>query len=336
MKTKFIAVLILLGMLTISLCGCKAGSDKPAPSEMAKPTEAAVPTETEAAQTASPIDNLPDWLTRVDESNYSEQLAAAKSILRGETPEPIWKGAGNGFYFDLETDYSGSYLTAYNLCISVEETYAHGLSPSQLYFFGAKPIRRYPFELAELAEASLYGYLEEYWPNDITVREGPIYLLPGFCGEDWIVVHTVTDSRFQVHTIFRTDDGNSWYEFGSANSIKNGFSEITGACILSKTDGVICMHSSSFDDGLYERAFITRDSGTSWTDLNLTLPGEYSGCVLSVLFCPMFDGDHGVILANAYYNEINEDNTVTNVFGWFETRDLGASWEFHTLAKADL
>ena len=336
MKTKFIAVLILLGMLTFPLGGCGKETSLPAPTEAPKPTEAAVPAETEAAQTASPLDALPDWLTRVDESNYSEQLAAAKSILRGETPEPIWKGAGNGIYFDLETDYSGSYFTAYKLCISVEETHAHSISPSQYYSFGAKRIKRYPFGLAGLAQESLYGYLEKYWPTPITVREEPIYLLPGFCGEDWIVVHTVTDSRFQVHTIFRTDDGIDWYEFGSANSIKGGFSEITGACILSKTDGVICLHSASFDDERYERAFITRDGGENWTDLELALPDEYPNCLLSDLFCPAFSGDHGVILANAYYNELNEDGTVTNVFGWFETRDLGASWEFHELAKIDL
>ncbi|MBR6007271.1 MAG: hypothetical protein IK064_06535, partial [Clostridia bacterium] len=324
--------------LLLLICACTAGeksadsakpTEPPAPTQPAAPTEPPEPTEPPAPpEPTEPPADLPDWMVMVDESDYAKHRAAAEAILAGNEPEPFaYSGPMadcDGVFFDLETDYTGSYLTAYSTRVSVE--YSHlvpgedGDLHARGYRYTGDPVARYPFGLARRAQSRIAEYMLNYGHLSWYQEEESLYPMPGFCGEDWIIVMTQTDVRTQVHTIWRTDDGENWYEFGSANGVMAPTNPtVLGAEIVSDKVGFICLYSYIYDESRYTHAFATYDGGETWSDLCLTLPDEYSDYTITELFCPAFEGDHGVILCNACFREDDIDGDLHRLYGWFET-----------------
>lgn len=338
-KVILAAILVLL-----LICACTAGekntdafkpTEPPAPTQLPAPTQPPAPTPTPEL-TEPPVD-LPDWMVMVDESDYEKHRAAAEAILSGQEPEPFNYSSpmadGDGVFFDLETDYNGSYLTAYSTRVRVEYSHLVRGEDGDLHIRGyrymADPVARYPFGLARNAQSRIAEYMLNYGHLNWYQEEESVYPLPGFCGEDWILVMTQTDWRTQVHTIWRTDDGENWYEFGSANGVMAPTNPtVLGAEIVSDKIGFICLFSYNYDESSYTHAFATYDGGETWKDLCLTLPEEYSDYTVTALFCPAFEDDHGVILCNAYYREDDTDEGLHRLYGWFETFDCGRTWEF--------
>ncbi|MBO4562074.1 MAG: hypothetical protein J5772_00515 [Clostridia bacterium] len=338
---KTLTALLLAAAAALAFCGCRSGREEPDPSAPvdAVKSEIATAAPTQAISTKTPEEDQSAWLASVSESLYKEHRAAAETILRGDSPGFIMhhadRGELGGVFFDTETGLNGSWLTANLLLLDAEKTGSAGAAGEIGHCSrGANPFARYPFELAGLVQDRIAQYIRDLWSNEVVFGEGSLYPLRGFCGEDWILAATETDSRFQVHAIFRTEDGENWYEFGNANSIMDGFAAVVGAEILSETTGFVCLHSYAFDDDRCERAYVTRDGGASWEDLMLALPEEYAGWSLSALYCPTFEGAHGVILANATH--VSDDPNITQfLFGWFKTEDFGATWVFHTMTEIE-
>lgn len=57
--------------------------------------------------------------------------------------------------------------------------------------------------------------------------------------------------------------------------------------------------------------------------MGLELTGEYAGYQHAVAFAPTFEGDRGIILVGAFYND-------RNVICCFTTSDGGRTWTFES------
>lgn len=315
MNNKAFAFAVIALILAFLLCGCSVHETK----EGVVPSPKAVATE--ASQTVSPSPTEAASSTELPEGLFDctekEARAAAEALLRGEAPLPVWTHSGSAEYRLVEEE-DGSHIAAFESHIAAEPAFV------------------LPADMTELVRQSLASLVPEawqQWPDAFSELNFP---MTGAFGEDWFLIANPVDSGYQLHTIFRMGSDGEWREFGSASIAAGGRSNVTDAAVISENEGFVCIHSSYYDDGRYERLYVTHDGGKSWEDAMLSLPEEYSDWLITELYAPTFDGDHGAVLVTAgdYYAERGPDEPGTHLFGWFETNDRGASWQFRVIAKA--
>lgn len=341
---RLLLVIVILSMLT---CACSRGRNGDALSSAAPSTGGDAQTELPSAE-PSPEPDIPEWLTDPYEENafYAEHRAAAEAVLRGGEPEEyrfITNVYPNhlGVWFDLASAFSGGELIAYDIDVHSSESKplmeGASLSEEARAILESHIVARYPGELAPLIQQGLITHAHEWYGKEFANEDEPFYgVYPGFCGEDWLLAATITDSHFQVHTILRTDDGENWYEFGHIQN--DDMFTVTGASVLNESTAFICCCGGAYtytEGTPFYSVYATFDGGESWERLPLTVQGDPAwygedGTPLfyGQVFAPSFEGDHGVILILVNL-ETEDSEGRGKVCGWFETQDGGHSWEFH-------
>lgn len=339
---KRTAALALALMMALALCGCSGNGNNdaaatPAPEETAEPEETTQPAKTAApthkpdpAETPAPRTtpepdpaSLCRWTVKEFTSIKAEYSALMAEYLAGGDPELSALCArpmvGPVCYFDNFGRFEGGMIGAFSsyLWLSDEE------DGEIDHYLCVHREASFPMEAYRAAMDKIIEYRKQYWSIDSVLTEGeeenlgwqPIM---GFCGEDWFVLPDweVVMNR-QVHTIWRTDDGEHYYEFGA----KNGeLGELTDALIVSDKVGYLCCTGWDYEDGCGFRVFVTRDGGKTWESLGLEVPAEYSGFENSFAFAPVFDGENGVLAVR-----LNYDGDRTEIV-LFKTTDGGATW----------
>lgn len=181
----------------------------------------------------------------------------------------------------------------------------------------------FPLEAYRAAVDKIIEYRKQYWSID-SVRTGDeeenlgFAPIACFCGDDWFVLPDwEAEMNRQVHTIWRTDDGEHYYEFWA----KNGeLGVLTDALIVSDKVGYLCYTGWDYEDGSGFRVFVTRDGGENWRTLELEVPAEYLRYRSSFAFAPVFDGDRGMLAVRLCMGEGLFEVVL------FETNDGGATW----------
>lgn len=332
---KIEILVIAVVLLSLLVCACS-----PQNSQMALPSAEDLPAIPSVEPTDEPA--VPKWMTDPDVGFYAEQRAAAEAILRGEKPEEMFKTSSAvypndlGLWFDLSSAFSGGELTAYDFQVRSTKNdplmEGRDLSSEAKAMLETHIAARYPSELAPLIRQSLVDHAHEYdkhFPNE----QDPAFLvLPGFCGDGWILVATVTDSQFQVHAIFQRDGGGNWHEI--KHPAAEEYFTVTGACVTNEGTAFLCCYAPNYTDTPHFCVRATFDGGETWEKLPLEMPEEYAeyidagiyknGCA----FSPLFSGERGVILIRFDYSV--KEGEWKRVSGWFQTEDGGHSWKFHT------
>lgn len=302
---KYIFIVLVL-LAVIWLCGC---TERPPLSnnENTGGPVAESPS-TDAAESPEPSALPEPSCTRREELEIT-----ARSLLHGEAipfrHHPYsYNGAGSDAVTFFYKGGSEAAFAAYN-------------DPSMQ----GEPITSFPPELAEQAARSLTVYANAIGFQTVYQTEGISDGLfgEGYCGRNWFILKTEGWNTKSVHTIW-LDGGDGWHEFGSNNGEA---ADITGAVILSPDTAFLCEYSYAYNGGLDFKVFGSFDGGETWRDMELKLPDEYSGYFISNAYAPYFEGEHGIILASAFY----EDGTY--IFGGFITEDGGRSWGAFTPAQ---
>ena len=346
---RVLSPVLALAML-FTLFGC--AGDSPAPSASPVPSES-IPTfspepdETEHQLTAEPTvmeptasPNLTEAPTEapietksVKRSRRVEFETAAKAILDGrmsvgdlDMSIPDFCDFGE-CYFGRLVGRSGYY--PYCSACDVRITWKSHADGEEGYRWEYdEPFANFPIEAVEVGNLKVVNYLVEYLdllPSSIVIQDGYSHGF-GFAGEDWFLLKfedCASMKHQNVHSIWRTDDGENFYEFGHNNSY---IGEVTGACILSETTGFLCQTDCGYLDREHDGAigfkvFGTFDGGETWQDMGLELTGEYAGYQHAVALAPTFVGDRGIILVGAFYND-------RRVICCFTTSDGGRTWTF--------
>ncbi len=329
--------------------GDQAETPSPEPSQTAAPEPTVEPTaepteEPTAEPTCKPVDLYHDyhWAVTLLGSSYADYIRTAQGILEG-------KGVSDSdiALFDTSTGrayfgYSHGKWGAHNTLVEVSGRYE---GPDDLpfderykyYYYFEDPIAEFPAELDEAAKIAMIKYWEqdpEGGEEEYRKKAKDVSYLEGYFGEDYIVFSEYGAATGSVHCIFRTDDGEHWYEFGNnmyvpGRGIRGFDYYVSGACIRSASEGYLCYYDRLYHYGeLNTRrllVFKTEDGGATWNEMGLWLPEEYEGARDVQTFSPVFDGDHGVIPIKVtpadYENE-------PDVICWYETTDGGKTWEF--------
>ena len=323
---------ILTAVLLLSIVGCMSPSpiDSKGNETEADAGAAAsdIPSSAEPETTPESTPESADWTVSEIRSHRSELEDSAKAVLEGKgDTESVYPfvpmtGDNSGESF-LRVTAEGA-LTAYDVCLYKEKLDSDFNLEWQ--YECAEPFAQFPAELSGEIHAKLAEYAKQFLGAELLPREGE-NLMPalGFVGADWLVaVNGETTGNRQVHTIWRTDDGTSYYEFGHNNSFSG---QVTGACIVSKTTGFLCQVDTGNDDIVAFKVFGTFDGGETWQDMGLTLPEEYAGYGISAAFAPYFDGDNGVVFVSMWYRDRGEYGET--VIRSFTTSDGGQTWTFN-------
>ena len=251
-----------------------------------------------------------------DSTQYEEYRSLAMSILSGEKLDRLsFDPAGDQLYFGFEGDHFCSYTDAK----FDDDDYERG------YFSDSDPVETYPRSLGEEAQRAIARERNAAFP-DYGLDPGFKARMYGYAGEGWVVLSNGDDLMHDeaVTCVFLRGLDGSWHEIGNNNSVFPR--ALTGACMLSDREGYLCFGDRYFDpDGGAARKlhiFHTNDGGENWADVGLELPEEYGEPNTLIPCSPVFDGEHGVILVTAYFNDRDE------LRGWFETTDGGANWTF--------
>lgn len=333
----FAALAAAMLILSIILGGMGCTTAPQAPNNIMPSTE-----ETEAVPASPQTTDAPDeHVETVEErSRRAELLAAAEAILSGdmkaEEVEPffIMQGMNGGQCFlKLSDDENEKGLVAYDVRTLTRRWKQAEGSAAHEYFSEtydcAEPFADFPLEAGREAKAKLAEYAAAYLNSHLT-DEGTADTIPkeGFAGEDWFVLKTIDPSpKRYVHTIWRTDDGKNYYEFGNNNE---GFlGDVIGACIVSDTTGFICQAEIK-DEYCTFRVYGTFDGGAAWEDMGISVPDESDGMRLdsAAAFFPTFIGDRGLIFVSASYADHTDDSGRSLISTYcFITSDGGRTWE---------
>lgn len=330
-------VLIIVLLLTILACvSPKAQSnnkkDDTVNTNVSFVTDTPNPTESEAIITTEPTatPDAAEWTVTEIRSRRYELEASAKAVLEGkgdtESVYPFVPMTGDnaGESFLRVSTEGEAALMAYNVCLYKEKLDSNFNLEWQ--YECAEPFAQFPEELSGMINAKLAEYAKQFLGVDLLPNEGE-NLMPalGFVGTDWlVVVNGETTGNRQVHTIWRTDDGTNYYEFGHNNSFPG---QVTGACIVSKTTGFLCQVDTENDDIIAFKVFGTFDGGETWQDMGLTLPEEYAGYGISAAFAPYFEGNNGVLFVSMWYRDRGEYGET--IIRSFTTSDGGQTWTFN-------
>lgn len=262
---RVLSAVLALAMLFI-LSGC--AGDSPAPSASPMPSESISafspePDETEPPLTAEPTANeptaspnpteAPTETKYVKRSRRVEFEAAAKAILDGrmsvgdlDMSIPDFSDYGECYFGVCYFDGVGYSCFACDVR-TTWESYADGEASYRWEY--SEPFAEFPRRAVEVGHLKVHNYLVEYLgflPSAIRISDYSSGY--GFAGEDWFLLKFKDCAPMKhknVHSIWRTNDGENFYEFGNNNSYVG---EVTGACILSETTGFLCQTDCGFLD----------------------------------------------------------------------------------------
>lgn len=302
------------------------GKGNPVGTEItANAAETPAPTEPEAAPEAA------EWNVTEIRSRRSEFEASAKDVLDGKTEAdgvypfvPMTGDNAGESFLRMSAKGGAAAFTAYDVCLYKERL--DGSFNLECRYECAEPFAHFPSVLPEKINGKLAEYAKRFLGVELLRNESENTMpAMGFVGSDWLVVLNgeTTGSR-QVHTIWRTDDGTNYYEFGHNNSFPG---QVTGACIVSKTTGFLCQIDTGSDDIVGFKVFGTFDGGETWRDMGLELPDEYAGFGVSGAFAPYFEGDNGVVFVSMWYRDHGEYGET--LVRSFSTADGGKTWTFN-------
>ena len=331
---------VVIAILLMTFIACKADLNTLEGTEKVKPINSEVPSSVietsasnEVVKTPTPT-NAPsptpepnqmtgnNWKVEEIGSIKAEYIALMKEYLAGGKPDlaplknPLNKPE---HWFDNPGRFEGGWLGAFSsylyLSNEADDEWDHYLC---LHHVSSIPLETYRAAVDRIIE-----YRKQYWNMDSVRTDGEeenfgIAPIECFCGENWFVLPDwEVEMNRQVHTIWRTDDGEHYYEFGD----KNGeLGVLTDALIVSDKVGYLCCTGWDYEDGRGFRVFVTRDGGESWKALELDVPAEYSTYGSSFAFAPVFDSDRGVLAVRLCMGE----GLIEVVL--FETNDGGATW----------
>ena len=286
------------------------------PAMTSAPTNAPSPTPEPTQKTGS------NWKVEEFNSIKSEYIVLMEEYLAGGKPDfaplknPLNKPE---YWFDNSGKFEGGWLGTFSsylyLSNEADDEWDHYLC---LHHVSSLPLETYRAAVDKIIE-----YRKQFWSMDSVRTDGEeenfgFAPIACFCGDDWFVLPDwEVEMNRQVHSIWRTDDGEHYYEFGA----KNGeLGVLTDALIVSDKIAYLCCTSWDYEDGRGFRVFFTCDGGESWKALELEVPEEYSGYGSSFAFAPVFDGDKGVFAVRLCMDEGLFEVIL------FETDDGGATW----------
>ncbi len=329
----FLTVIISTVLLISPGClgiGAQTAEDEP---EMTTVAEATPEQEPEFPQMIEQPTDRASFSTHnsAETELLSQRIMSEPSSLKNSDFE-VLEGKHNDLFFGLGADLNGGYLAAYNTAVRTYRSDPEGASYELEYFFLADELKRYPLELGIEARDRIVEYMAKYLGMGVDgVWEPELYpYVCGFCGDDYVVFTGYSlDSPHtkRLHVIYRSDDGENWYEFGGCNDSYYQPS-VTGARILSDKVGYLSLYSLSYNDGRDFRVVRTEDGGQSWQELDLTIPEEYYGYGRSGAMSPYFNGDNGVIIIWLEYYEEDNAQYIGRRYCWFITHDGGDTWSF--------
>lgn len=272
---------------------------------------------TSAGPTMPPEETVPPETEKPDVyyyvSEHPDYAAAAHALLSGGEAEGTFTMDGGGVFFGFE----GDRLIAYRRAKWYGEIGDTALELSD-------PIASYPAELGIRAKESLAEFNGTSY-----VETDQLY---GYIGENYVIFTNEQHMGSQDRAIFRTDDGENWYEFGA---MKDNRAQLTGGAILNANEGFLCFYDRAimmYDSYTPRQLSVYRtiDGGKTWSDIGLWIPEEYEGKIAppSYVLSPVFEGEHGVLIV-VYSVCVN---TSTGSFeqrtAHFETFDGGDTWTF--------
>lgn len=266
-----------------------------------------------AAYTADP--NCTNWYIALSiTGSYSAYNTEAEWLLsngslRDRTEDRFRSGP-------MFVAFSGGSLTAFESKSSNYLAAAEGYGPSiqsggTARYTYSGPVASIPREAGEQAARRLSEYAKAAFGAELSAEEAA---QTGYIFNDYAVLVYACE-RGEVCCIYRTDDGENWYEFGSFPYTL----PISGVCILSSDTGYICCCRHGL-----AAVYKTVDGGADWNEIDLTLP-EGSDFVVWSAGSPVFSGDHGVMIV-CCSDRSDESSGCFNA--WFETSDGGDTWEF--------
>lgn len=323
----------VIAILLMTIIACKSSPIAPESGEKGSPVDTVIPTS--AVDTPAPTEpeataEASDWSITEIRSRRAELEASAKAVVEGKGgSEDIYPfvpmtGDNAGESFLRVSTEGDAALTAYDVCLYKEKLDSE--FNLEWRYECAEPFAQFPSELSDGINAKLAEYAKQFLGVELLQNEGG-NLMPtlGFVGNDWIVVVSgETTANRQVHTIWRTDDGTNYYEFGHNNAFSG---QVTGACIILKTTGFLCQVDTGADDIVAFKVFGTFDGGNTWQDMNLEIPEEYAGYCISAAFAPYFEGDNGVVFVSMWYRDRGEYGET--IIHSFTTSDGGKTWSFN-------
>ena len=323
-------ILIIVLLLTILACVSPKAQSNNTKGDTVNTEGPANVTDTPAPTEPTTTPDAAEWTVTEIHSHRSELEASAKAVLEGkgdtETVYPFVPMTGDNAgesFLRVSAEGEGA-LMAYDVCLYEEKLDSDYNLEWQ--YECAEPFAQFPAELSGMINAKLAEYAKQFLGVELLQNEGE-NLMPalGFVGTDWIVVvNGETTGNRQVHTIWRTDDGANYYEFGHNNSFSG---QVTGACIVSKTTGFLCQVDTGNDDVVEFKVFGTFDGGETWQDMGLALPEEYAGYGISAAFAPYFEGDNGVLFVSMWYRDRGEYGET--LVRSFTTSNGGRTWTFN-------
>lgn len=276
----------------------------------------------------------------VETFNHFAYIDAMTRLMNGEKADEVWDWTNKtcDVILVLEEDAFRAYgkMTLYPADVIGE---LDGDDGEMYTAVCSEVIAEYPREVGEEALNRLYGEIPKENGFDMW-GVGPYMSAEGFAGEDWFVLKTVDDSiqDIQFHCIFVKGANGEWHEV-DAND-KQMHLPVYGACMLDENVGFLCYNCKFLDgpDETYRDLYVFRtvDGGKTWRDTGLVLPEEYGTVYPGSCLSPVFDGDHGAMLVNAYrYDESLEDAPYEAriLRLWYETYDGGKTWTLHDEKK---
>ncbi|MBR6410996.1 MAG: hypothetical protein IKS35_06405 [Clostridia bacterium] len=250
------------------------------------------------------------------ETGRNHLKALAISILKGD-PVRLSEPVGS-----TESGVGGSlFCMQESLCAFSSYSYRYDAETHTRIVIPGTVDARLPGPVWSLAWQSLADHTREYLLVDLLADPDNNPTASGFLGDDWFVFITEDSLPLHkgIHTIWRTENGTDYYEYGNNNSYPY---RVTGAYILSEMTGFLCQDDllSNESAGNF-KLFGTFDGGRTWQDMGLSLPETYAGYSYATAFFPYFLGEKGIVFVCV--DDLTDRKTV-----FFQTEDGGKTWSF--------
>lgn len=327
---------ILGAMLFAALlggCAVPGEKDKERLFTDAPQTEPTVVSEAPETQTEPPtVTETPDpqanddepWSLTVAESRVNEYAAAAHEMLDGNVPEKRIFGADPcGVFFELGADGTYACTLLFDIFRLPDEESAHLWKD---YYFCGERIASYPAELADDMLRSVFENRKERFQYDddeldpYSGMPGGGFMGYGFAGENYTVLLGEEVGQRQNCAVFWLD-GEEWREIDSSGL---PLEHINGAAVLDPKTCFVCMRGKDIEEGRGFSVYSTSDGGSSWAEIPIPVPEEFSDYGASDAFSPVFEGDEGVMLIELYYPSTGDGINCVQL--WYRTVDRGSTW----------
>lgn len=254
-------------------------------------------------------------------SDHEKYSQTAHRLIGGDT-----LGSGTAFMHDKGGVFFGfedDALVAY--AVAIGDTYS-----ADTGYELSDPIEYFPKELGIRARKSVSDNIRRYKQPDFADDEN--LQLYGFMGEGYIIFTDEPFHGYQASAIFALDENGVWTELASNADCQQ---QLTGGCITPGGVGLLCYFDREgmrLDDYSPRKLLVyrTENYGETWEKLDIVLPEQYEGIAAppSCALTPVFDGEHGVMMAS--FVSFEGDgllNAVTHTV-WFESTDGGTIWRF--------